>query len=125
MDKNELQKRTKRFALEVIQFVLSLRKGILTDVIGKQLIRCATSIGANYRSACRARSYADFIAKIAIVTEEADEAIYWLELIEESGLSDNTAMRPFITEADELTAIFTSIGKTAKLNKSKILHPKS
>jgi len=125
MDKNELQKRTKRFALEVIRFVMSLRKGMLTDVLGKQLIRCATSIGANYRSACRARSYADFIAKIAIVTEEADEAIYWLELIKESGLTGNTAIEPLIDEANELTAIFTSTGKSAKLNKSKILHPKS
>ncbi|MEK7803997.1 MAG: four helix bundle protein, partial [Deltaproteobacteria bacterium] len=68
---------------------------------------------------------ADFIAKIAIVTEEADEAIYWLELIKESGLTGNTAIEPLVDETNELTAIFTSTGKSAKLNKSKILHPKS
>jgi four helix bundle protein len=94
------------------------------DILSNQLIRCATSVGANYRSACRGKSTADFINKIIIVEEEADESIYWLELIEESGLVDSNDISALKKEANELTAIFTAIGKTAKekqrLNKLEI-----
>ena len=85
-----------------------------SDVLGKQLLRSATSVGANYRAACRARSRADFISKIAVVEEEADECLYWLELLGESGLVSTPALRTLLKEADELTAIFTAAGKTAK-----------
>ena len=79
-------------------------------------MRCSSSVGANYRSACKGKSTADFINKIVIVEEEADESIYWLELVEESGLVDLKAIFPLKKEANELTAIFTAIGKTAKAN---------
>jgi four helix bundle protein len=85
-----------------------------SDVLGKQLLRSATSVGANYRAACRARSKADFISKIAVVEEEADESLYWLELLDESGLAKKDDLSPLLKEADELTAIFTAAAKTAK-----------
>ncbi len=81
MDEREFKKRTKRFALDAILLVDSLPKGRSADVIGRQLLRSATSIGANYRAACRAKSKADLIAKLAIVEEEADESLYWMELL--------------------------------------------
>jgi len=84
--------------------------------LSNQLIRCSTSIGANYRSACKGKSTADFINKIVIVEEEADESIYWLDLLEESGMVNNKDVYELKKEANELTAIFTAIGKTAKSN---------
>lgn len=114
MDSEELKNRTKKFAINVINFVPSLKGYMASDVLAKQLLRSATSVGANYRAACRARSKAEFISKIAVVEEEADETIYWLELIKESKLHDLNAVQPLLTEASELTAIFTSSGKTAK-----------
>ena len=85
-----------------------------SDVLGKQLLRSATSVGANYRAACRASSKADFVSKIAVVEEEADESLYWLELLDESGLAKKADLLPLLKEADELTAIFTAAAKTAK-----------
>jgi len=85
-------------------------------VIGKQIVKSATSIGANYREACRSRSKAEFISKIAISEGEADETLYWLELLEESQLIPLEIITPLKKEADELTAILVSIGKTAKKN---------
>ncbi|MDI6766943.1 MAG: four helix bundle protein [Bacteroidota bacterium] len=84
------------------------------DVLGKQLVRSATSVGVNYRAACRARSKADFISKITIVEEESDESLYWLELIQVSRLFLHDKLVPLMKEADELTAIFTAAGKTAR-----------
>ncbi|MDN3549367.1 four helix bundle protein [Mucilaginibacter aquaedulcis] len=124
MDKTELKRRTQKFSIDVIKFIENLPRKRSLDVLSNQLIRCATSIGANYRSACRGKSTADFINKIIIVEEEADESIYWLELMEESGLIDSTSISTLKKEANELTAIFTAIGKTAKekqrLNKLEI-----
>jgi four helix bundle protein len=111
---NELKLRTKKFALAVINLTHSLPPGKTGDVIGKQLLRSATSVGANYRSACRARSNADFISKITIVEEEADESMYWLELLGEAGIFDEVKIAGLRKEADELTAIFTAAGRTAK-----------
>ncbi len=82
---DEMKKRTKAFALRVVRLVEVLPATRTADVIGKQLLRCGTSVGANYRAACRARSQADFISKMGIVEEEADETIYWIELLVESG----------------------------------------
>jgi len=116
MDKIELKRRTQRFAIDVIKFVEELPAGRSLNVLSNQLLRSSSSVGANYRSACRGKSTADFINKIVIVEEEADESVYWLELMEESGL---TSLKDIITlkkEANELTAIFTAIGKTAKTN---------
>ncbi len=86
--------------------------------IGGQLIRCGTSVGANYRAACRSRSKVEFIAKIGIVIEEADESIYWLEIIIESGLIKKELIEPLLKEADELTAIMVASRKSAIKNKN-------
>jgi four helix bundle protein len=117
MDSEELKLRTKMFALEIIRFTDSLPRSRAGEVLGKQLLRSATSIGANYRAACRARSKADFISKITIVEEEADESLYWLELISESKLVENDQPHHLMQEAGELTAIFTASGKTARWKK--------
>jgi four helix bundle protein len=117
MRTEELKLRTKQFALRVIKLVETLPKNKIGDGLGKQLRRSATSVDANYRAACRARSKADFISKIAIVEEEADESLFWLELIAESGLMNTERLKDLTKEADELTAIFTATGKTAKQNR--------
>jgi four helix bundle protein len=116
MDKIELKRRTQRFAIDVIKFVEELPPRRSLNVLTNQLLRCSSSVGANYRSACKGKSTADFINKIVIVEEEADESIYWLELMEESGLVDSKEILPLKKEANELTVIFTAIGKTAKAN---------
>jgi four helix bundle protein len=116
MDKIELKRRTQRFAINVIKFIEQLPTSRSLNVLCNQLLRSSSSIGANYRSACKGKSTADFINKIVIVEEEADESVYWLELMEESGLVDSHELIVLKKEADELTAIFTAIGKTAKAN---------
>ncbi len=116
MDKFELQKRTKKFAIDTIKALEALPGNKATNVLINQLLRSATSVGANYQSACKGKSTTDFINKIIIVEEEADECVYWLELIEESGLAQNDMIKTLRNEAKELTAIFTAIGKTAKEN---------
>ena len=116
MDKAELKRRTQRFAIDVIKFVEELPPSRSLTVLSNQLLRSSSSVGANYRSACKGKSTADFINKIVIVEEEADESIYWLELMEESGLVTTGPILPLKKEANELTAIFTAIGKTAKTN---------
>ena len=117
MTPDELKARTKKFALDIIKLVDQLPNGRISDVLAKQLLRSATSVGANYRSACKARSKADFISKITVVEEEADESQFWLELIEGSKLSKSDTIQPLLREAKELTAIFTASGKTAKWGK--------
>jgi len=123
MDKIELKQRTKKFAVDVIRFIEKLPNSRALNVLSNQLIRSSSSVGANYRSACRGKSSADFINKIVIVEEEADESVYWLELMEESNLVKSSDIVALKKEANELTAIFTAIGKTAKanqpINKSK------
>jgi four helix bundle protein len=116
MDKVELRNRTKKFAIDVIIFSETLPSTRANNVLINQLLRSSSSVGANYRSACRGKSLADFINKIIIVQEEADESVYWLELMEESGLINPAPVTTLKKEANELTAIFTAIGKTAKAN---------
>jgi four helix bundle protein len=118
MNSDNLKKRTKEFAIRIIKLVNALPKNSLGRTIGNQLLRAATSIGANYRAACRAKSTPDFIYKINIVEEEADECAYWLELIIETGLIEEKNVNLLLKEADELTAIFVSSGRTAKLKKN-------
>jgi four helix bundle protein len=122
MTKEELKLRTKSFAIDSILFVNSLPKSKANDVMTYQLIKSATSVGANYRAACRGRSTAEFMSKLNIVLEEADETCYWYELIEKlnSGNQEEERKRLF-NEANELTAIFTATLKTLK-NKSKNLN---
>ena len=116
MNEKDLKKRTKEFALRIIRLVEALPKGRVSDVIGRQLLRSGTSVGANYRSSCRARSKADFISKMGIVEEEADESHYWMELLVEAGIVKITKLESLMKEADEILAIIVSSIKTAKKN---------
>jgi four helix bundle protein len=114
MKKEELEERTKVFALNVIKFVSNLPRSKVTDVLGYQLLKAGTSIGANYREANRAVSRADFINKISIVEKEASECQYWLELSEMAEIGAPEERRDLLKECNELLAIFTKIGKTTK-----------
>ncbi|MGR3176361.1 MAG: four helix bundle protein [Candidatus Scalindua sp.] len=114
MNKDELKQRTRQFALRVIHLVESLPKGQTADVLGKQLLRSGTSVGADYRAACRAKSTADFIYKMGIVEEEADESLYWMELLVEGGIMEPKKLELMMKEATELLAITVASIKTAK-----------
>jgi four helix bundle protein len=116
MDKAESKRRSQRFAVDTIRFTESLPYNRATNTLCNQLLRSATSVGANYRAACKGKSTADFINKIVICEEEADECIYWLDLLIEAELVSQAKVAPLRKEADELTAIFTAIGKMAKEN---------
>jgi four helix bundle protein len=116
MDAEELKRRTKKFGLDVIKLVESLPPSQTGRVIGNQLLRSALSVGANYRAACRARSKADFISKVGITIEEADESQHWLDMLTEAGLVTKEESRPLAKEADELIAILTASAKTAREN---------
>ena len=107
----DLKARTKQFALRVMKLVDSLPRTIQGRVVANQIIRSATSVAANYRAACRAR--AEFIAKIGVVEEEADETAFWLELIIDSALLTETRTRPLLSEAGELVAIMAASRKSA------------
>lgn len=121
MDKTELLKRTKIFALRVLKLVNSLPITAAGRAVANQLVRSATSVGANYRAACRSRSRAEFAAKIGTVAEEADESLYWLEIISEGGLLPLNKVELLLREADELTAIFTEARRTASKNQTSNL----
>jgi four helix bundle protein len=112
--KHALEERTKRFALCVIEFVTSLPRSRTAEVLGRQLLRSGTSIGANYREANRGVSRPDFANKIGIVQKEAAETQYWIELFLESGISGQLPAQRLHKESSELLAIFTSIGKKLK-----------
>ena len=113
----DLKARTKQFALRVMKLVDSLPRTIQGRVVANQIIRSATSVAANYRAACRARSRAEFIAKIGVVEKEADETAFWLELIIDSALLTQTRVRPLLTEAGELVAIMAASRKSALGNR--------
>jgi len=110
----DLKQRTRQFALRIIRLYRSLPRTEESHILGKQLLRSGTSVGANYRAACRARSKAEFIAKLGIVLEESDETIFWLELLKEAGVGNSESLQPLIKEADELTSIFVASLRTAK-----------
>ena len=116
MTADELKLRTKQFALRIIKLVSALPKTIEGRAIANQLIRCGTSVAANYRAACRARSRNEFIAKMGVVLEEADETQLWLELIIESKLLPVTRVEPLLAESNELVAIFVASRKSASSN---------
>jgi four helix bundle protein len=113
---DELRKRTKAFAIRIVRLCRSLPNTAEARIIGNQLLRCGTSVGAKYRAVCRARSRADFISKIGIVVEEADESVFWLELLVESGIAPVSDVTVLIKEANELLAIFGASQLTAKQN---------
>lgn len=113
MTEDELKKRTKQFALRILKLISALPKTTAGRTIGNQLARSGTSVPANYRAACRGRSKAEFISKLGIVEEEADESAFWLELIIEGGLLQKSLVEPLWCEANELVAIMTSSRKSA------------
>jgi len=114
MDEQEFKKRTKQLALQVIELVDELPRRGTADVIGRQLVRCGTSIGANYRSACRGKSTSDVIAKLAIVEEEADETIYWLELLVEAKIVPADRVSELVKETNEIVAMTVASIKTLR-----------
>jgi four helix bundle protein len=114
MDRNELERRTKASASRVIRFVAELPRNRVSDVLGRQLMRAGTSIGANNREANRAESRADFIHKMGLAEKEAAETQYWLELLEEEEMGNREERRWLLQESGELLAIFSSIGRTSK-----------
>ena len=114
MTTEEMKKRTKRFGIAVIELCALLPDSLVAQVIGKQLLKSGTSVGANYRAACRAKSKADFISKLGIVEEETDESAYWLEVLTEAGILPAGATEGLIKEANEILSIVVSSIKTAK-----------
>jgi len=110
----KLRARTKEFAIRIIHLFQALPSTKEAQVIGNQLLRCGTAVGANYRSVCHARSRADFISKIGIVTEEADECVFWIELLSDLGIVKKEKLHELLQEARELTAIFNASRQTAK-----------
>ena len=114
----DLRERTKKFALRIIRLFRALPRSGDAQVIGKQLLRSGTSVAANYRAACRARSRPEFAARIGIVMEEADETVFWLELTSESGIVPLVRMEGLLQEAQELAAIFTASYGTARSKRS-------
>jgi four helix bundle protein len=119
MENQDLKQRTKRFALDTIRFFEALPKDETSRVLGRQLLRSGTSVGANYRAAKRAKSNADFINKMTIVEEEADECGYWFELLFESGKVAASKMTSLHQEAGELVAIAVASINTARRNGRK------
>lgn len=117
-DAVDLSSRTKQYALRTLRLVRALPNTIEGRVIAGQLIRCGTSIGANYRAACRARSRAEFVAKLGIVIEEADEAVFWLEVIIEGELLQREPVEPLLQETREILAIMIASSKTAQVKRS-------
>ena len=113
----ELQDRTKKFALRIITAFSRLPKTEEARILGRQFLRSGTSVAANYRAACRARSAADFISKISIVTEEADETLFWLELVVEGKLVRPEKLKSMLAECEELLRIFSASLATAKANR--------
>ena len=110
----DLVPRTKEFARRVIRLFVALSRDTAAQVLGKQLLQAGTSVGANYREANRARSKAEFIAKIGDCLKEADESGYWLELLLDEGFLPPTKLQPLIDEANELVAIFVTVSKRAR-----------
>lgn len=121
MTRDELKQRTKQFGLRVMRLVDALPNTMSGRAVGNQLVRSGTAVGANYRAACRARSRPEFLSRLGVVEEEADESGYWLELISEGGLLKPRRVGALLQESSELTRIFIAAIKTTKrsLKKSK------
>lgn len=119
MDDRELKRRTQAFALRVMKMIESLPNTTTGHVIAKQSVRSATSVGANYRAACRGRSKAEFLSKLQTVVEEADETCYWIELIIEGELLPKSRIEDLLDEANQITAIMIASRKTASQKDAK------
>ena len=114
MNQEELKARTRAFSLRIIRLAESLPDTPIAKVVRNQLIRCGTSVGANYRAACRAKSKADFVSKMGIVEEETDETIYWMELLVDADIVKRPRIADLLDEADQILSIVISSIKTAK-----------
>jgi four helix bundle protein len=114
MNPEQMKMRTRAFALRVIRLAESLPKTPTANVIRNQMLRCGSSVGANYRAACRAKSKPDFVSKMGIVEEEADETVYWIEPLIDAGIVQLTRVADLLKEADEILAITVSSIKSAK-----------
>ncbi len=115
----DLKVRTKRFVIGMVRLVRYLPKSVEGRVIGNQVLRSGTSMAANYRAACRARSRAEFLAKLGVVVEEADETIFWLEVISEAGIHEGEDTDELLKEAHQLLAIFAASQRTARRNNAQ------
>jgi four helix bundle protein len=111
---DELKARSKQFAIRVVRMYQTLSKSRDAQILGAQVLRSGTSVAANYRAVCRARSRAEFIAKLGVVVEEADETVFWLELLVETGIVRREKMDGLLAEANELLAIFAASQRTAR-----------
>lgn len=125
MNEREFKGRTKKLALRTIRVLEALPKTRTADTLGRQLLRSGTSVGANYRAACRAKSPADMVAKLAIVEEEADESVYWLELLADAKLIRAARLAPLIAEFNEILSMIVASQKTLRRTNGKIQNPKS
>jgi four helix bundle protein len=125
VSKLELLARTKTFGLRILNLVDHLPRTMSGRAIGSQLVRSGTSIGANYRAACRSRSRAEFAAKLGIVAEEADETVYWLEMLRDAKLIPEGKLSELLKEANELTAIFTAGRRSSSRNQTSNLKPQT
>ena len=114
MNSDAMKERTKALALRIVRLVDTLRSRGSAGVMGRQLLRCGTSVGANYRAACRGRSRRDFVAKLGIVEEECDEVIYWLELLTDAGIVDEARVKDLSAEANEVLSIVVASIKTSR-----------
>ena len=124
MDERAFKHRTKQFALRIVRLVQALPGGSVTAVIGYQLLKAGTSVGANYRAACRGKSRKDVISKLAIVEEEADESLYWMELLVEAEIISGERLRDLMQEGDEILAMIVASIKTLRKH-SASKNPKS
>ena len=113
----QLRNRTKAFAVRIVRMYRSLPYRSDAQVLGKQLLRCGTAVAANYRAACRSRSKAEWVAKIGIVVEEADESVFWLEMLSDCEIVPIQKLEPLLIEAHELSAMFTASQRTARTNR--------
>ncbi len=126
MDSEEFKKRTKMFGLRIVRLVESLPETRTGRVIGNQLLRAGTSVGANYRAACRAKSRADFISKLGTVEEEADESVYWMEMLIDAGLVKRPKIAALLGEGNEILAIVVASINTSRRNsQSAVRNPQS
>ncbi|MBA4180389.1 MAG: four helix bundle protein [Anaerolinea sp.] len=121
MDELEFKRRTRDLGYRVIELIRGMPRDFAGDIIARQLIRSATSVGANYRAACRGKSPADVIAKLGIVEEEADETMYWLEMLRDAGLVSSNLVEPILREANEVVAMSVASIRTLRRN----INPKS
>jgi four helix bundle protein len=119
MDKQQFQKRTKQLAIRTIKMSNTLPKTMAADVIGRQIIRSSSSVGSNYRAACRAKSTADMINKLKIVEEEADETLFWLEVLVEADIMPESRLKDLLQETDEILAMTVASLKTLRQRSNK------